>query len=223
MYEIKPDQSATVRTGEELDREKLNLYLRESAPEIGEVLEISQFPGGFSNLTYCLKTSGKEYVLRRPPFGANIKSAHDMGREFRVLSLLKGHYPYIPSPVLYCETEEVIGAPFYIMERLEGVILRASNAPKLKLPAEVLHKTSQALVDNLVVLHSLDIQATGLIQLGKPEGYVPRQVEGWIKRYYNSETDKIETLDALAGWLRNNIPPEQSPAFIHNDYKYDNV
>jgi len=223
MSTYQTDTATNVRKGEEIELEKLNLYLRNNAVQIGEVLEVTQFAGGFSNLTYCLKTSDKEYVLRRPPFGANIKSAHDMGREFKVLSLLIKSYSKVPAPVIYCEDTEVMGAPFYIMERLQGVILRAANAPKMQLSPEVLRASSQALVDNLVILHGLDIEATGLIQLGKPEGYVQRQVEGWIKRYYNSETDKVESLDSMANWLKTNIPAEHKASFIHNDYKYDNV
>jgi aminoglycoside phosphotransferase (APT) family kinase protein len=184
---------------------------------------ITQFPGGFSNLTYCLQTATDEYVLRRPPFGANIKSAHDMGREFKVLSLLKPHYNKIPQPIVYCEDEAVLGAPFYIMQRIKGVILRATNAPKMQLSEATLREASIALVDNLVALHALDIEQTGLVQLGKPQGYVLRQVEGWVKRYYQAETDKIETLDAVAKWLQENMPAEQLPTFLHNDYKYDNV
>ena len=223
MSIYKTDTATNVRKGEEIDFEKLNAYLHSSAPEIGDVLEVTQFAGGFSNLTYCLKTSEAEYVLRRPPFGANIKSAHDMGREFKVLSLLKKHYSKVPAPVVYCEDVEVMGAPFYIMERMQGTILRATNALKMQLTPEVLRASSQSLVDNLVTLHGLDIEATGLIQLGKPDGYVQRQVEGWIKRYYNSETDKIESLDSVAGWIKSNLPVEHKAAFIHNDYKYDNV
>ena len=223
MSLYKTDTATNVRKGEEIDLEKLNLYLSTAETWMGEIIEVTQFAGGFSNLTYCLKTVGKEYVLRRPPFGANIKSAHDMGREFKVLSLLKGNYNKVPQPVIYCEDAEVMGAPFYIMERIEGVILRAANAPKMQLPPEIFRACSEALIDNLVALHSLNIETTGLIQLGKPEGYVQRQVEGWIKRYYNSETDKIESLDTVATWLKNNLPAERYTAFIHNDYKYDNV
>ncbi len=223
MSEISLDSTVATRAGEEPDKVNLNKYFHEAAPAIGEVLDITQFPGGFSNLTYCLKTTKGEFVLRRPPFGANIKSAHDMGREFRVLSLLKDHYSKIPHPFLYCESTDVIGSPFYIMTRINGVILRAANAPKLKLSPEILRKTSEALVDNLVSLHGLNIHSTGLEQLGKPEGYVLRQVEGWTKRYYQAETDKIETLDTIAEWLKQNMPAEQTPAFLHNDYKYDNV
>lgn len=223
MNTLNTDTAVAIRTGEEFDLQQLNIYLKENRPEIGEVLSVTQFPGGFSNLTYCLKTVGKEYVLRRPPFGANIKSAHDMGREFKVLSLLKPVYGKVPTPIVYCETENVLGAPFYIMERIQGLILRAANAPKLGLTPEALRASSEALVDNLVALHSIEIEASGLIQLGKPEGYVQRQVEGWIKRYYAAETDKIETMDAVAEWMKTNMPVSGAPAFLHNDYKYDNV
>jgi len=167
MTTITTDKTSPIRTGEELDLAKLNAYLKDHAPAVGQVSGITQFPGGFSNLTYCLQSeSGKEYVLRRPPFGANIKSAHDMGREFRVLSLLKPNYSKVPAPIVFCEDETIMGCQFYIMERIQGVILRAANAPKMGLDAETLRKTSEALVDNLVNLHSLDIEATGLGPIG---------------------------------------------------------
>lgn len=218
-----PDLPRSVRSGEELDLSALNGFLQINAPAIGEVLEIRQFAGGFSNLTYLLKTADQEFVLRRPPFGANIKGGHDMGREFRVLSLLKGQYGKIPEPVVYCETPDVLGAPFYMMTRVSGIILRASMAPKLNLTSERMRQLSEVLVDNLVAIHSLDIESTGLIQLGKPDGYVHRQVEGWIKRYRNAETDKIPAMDRAGHWLQENYPSEQTPAFLHNDYKFDNV
>jgi len=202
----------------------LNQYLQQHAPQMGEVKTITRFTGGYSNLTYCLQTaSGKEYVLRRPPVGANIKSAHDMGREFRVLSLLKPHYAKVPAPLIYCDSPDIIGAPFYVMENVAGTILRAFNAPKMNIAAETFQQLSASLVNNLVTLHALDIHATGLDQLGKPDGYVQRQVEGWVKRYYAAETDKIETLDAVAKWMPEHLPRHQHYTLLHNDYKYDNV
>ena len=146
-----------------------------------------------------------------------------MGREFRVLSLLKPHYAKVPAPIIYCESTDITGSPFYVMEKLSGTILRASNAPKMNISAETFRNISASLVDNLVTLHSLDIKTTGLEQLGKPEGYVQRQTEGWIKRYYTAETDKIPSIDAVAEWLPKNYPREQMSAFLHNDYKYDNI
>ena len=223
QFMLAPDSPQPIRSGEELDLNQLNTYLREQAPEVGAVLEVRQFPGGFSNLTYWLKTADQEYVLRRPPFGANIKGGHDMGREFRVLSLLKGHYDKIPEPIIYCETLDVLGAPFYVMKRVSGIILRASMAPGLAISPARMRHLSEALVDNLVVIHGLSVEQTGLIQLGKPEGYIQRQVEGWVRRYQTAETDKIPAMDLIGDWLQQNYPAEQAPAFLHNDYKYDNV
>ncbi|MBD2755568.1 phosphotransferase family protein [Spirosoma validum] len=220
---LAPDAPQPIRAGEEFDLGRLNEYLREHAPEIGTVLEVQQFPGGFSNLTYWLKTTNQEYVLRRPPVGANIKGGHDMGREFNVLSLLKGHYAKIPEPVMYCETSDVLGAPFYVMKRVPGIILRASMAPKINFAPERMRRLSKALIDNLVTIHKVNIEGSGLAQLGKPEGYVQRQVEGWIKRYRAAETDKLVAMDYIGDWLQHNYPTEQAPAFLHNDYKYDNV
>lgn len=212
-----------LKAEEQMDIDQLNQYLQQHAPELGIIREIGRFTGGYSNLTYLLQTGSNEYVLRKPPAGANIKSAHDMGREFRVLSLLKPHYAKVPAPVIYCESTDIIGSPFYIMEKLPGIILRAGNAPKMNIPPETLHKLSESLIDNLVALHALDIKTTGLEQLGKPEGYVQRQVEGWIKRYYAAETDKIASMDAVAQWMQQYLPRNQAPAFLHNDYKYDNL
>jgi aminoglycoside phosphotransferase (APT) family kinase protein len=205
------------------DLVSLNQHLHEHASGIGPVTKITRFTGGYSNLTYALETGDKAYVLRRPPQGANIKSAHDMDREFRVLSLLRPHYKKVPRPILYCGSESVIGAPFYIMEKLPGTILRAETAPALQLNAGKLRSLSTLLIDNLAVLHGIDIHATGLDQLGKPNGYMQRQVEGWTKRYYAAETDKIETLDAVARWISEHQPVEQSYTLLHNDYKYDNL
>ncbi len=208
---------------EQIDLTSLNQYLQQHAPQTGLIKEIGRFTGGYSNLTYCLQTENKEYVLRRPPAGANIKSAHDMGREFKVLSLLKPHYSKLPAPIIYCESADIIGSPFYVMEKLAGTILRAGNAPKMNIAAETFQTLSAALVDNLVELHALDIKSTGLDQLGKPEGYVQRQVEGWVKRYYAAETDSITSINEVAEWMQKNYPREQAPTFLHNDYKYDNL
>lgn len=223
MQEINIDQASQIRQGEELNRNALNDYLKSQNLDFEEITAITQFSGGYSNLTYLIKTDSKEYVLRRPPFGANIKSAHDMGREFKVLSLLKPHYPKVPQPVIFCEDESIIGCHFYIMERIKGVIFRGNDATKLQIPTQKMRQLSENLIDNLADLHLLSIEKTGLIKLGKPEGYVLRQVEGWIGRYEKSQTDDIAAMGQTAAWLRANMPRPQAPAFLHNDYKYDNV
>ena len=222
---IHIDGASETRKGEEIPLEDLNDYLNQAVPELGKVLEIRQFAKGFSNLTYLLTTqNGHEYVLRRPPFGAKIKSAHDMGREFRVLQALRPHFRYLPQPVHFCESAAFMdGAGFYIMQRLRGFILRPTEAFSAQINPTTMQQMSLTLVDTLVELHKIDIQTTGLAQLGKPDGYVQRQVLGWIQRYQNAETDRVSAMDALAHWLQNSAPRAQKPAFLHNDYKFDNV
>lgn len=217
---IQQDAAQPVRAGEELNLPALETYLN-----LGSINSVSQFPGGYSNLTYLLTIGGREYVLRRPPVGAKaIKGGHDMGREFRVLSILRAAgYAKIPAPVAYCEDESVLGCPFYVMARVPGVILRAQSAPKLGLSAETMRNLSTALVDTLVELHALPVEPQ-LIQLGKPEGYVQRQVDGWHKRYLAAQTDDVAAMTELAKYLIENRPPQSSDVtLLHNDFKYDNV
>lgn len=217
------DPTIPVRHGESFDLNLLQDWLRTHAPEAGTIRDVTQFPGGYSNLTYLLHTDTGDFVLRRPPVGANIKSAHDMGREFRVLSLLEACYDKIPKPVGLCEDTTVIGAPFYIMRRLAGSILRPGSAAAKEQSASQWRQLSTALVHNLADIHAINLEKNGLMQLGKPEGYVQRQVEGWIKRYYAAETDSIDSMNMLADYLPKALPPEQQPCLLHNDYKYDNV
>lgn len=219
---MRTDQPREARKGEELDLVALNRYLA-SLPDLGQVTSQKQFPGGYSNLTYLLETDRGEMILRRPPFGAAIKSAHDMGREFNVLSLLRPHYHKVPAPLHYCEDATIIGAPFYLMERLNGIILRPTLLKEIRFTPAEMRALSASVVDNLVALHGLDIHATGLVQLGKPEGYIARQVEGWTKRYTAAQTDSIPEMEELSAWLVSHQPPDAPPAFLHNDYKYDNI
>lgn len=216
------DQPSSIRTGEELNQEKLAAYLLEHG--IGKDISIQQFPSGYSNLTYLIQSEKEEYILRRPPFGANIKSAHDMEREYNVLSLLrKAGFTKAPEPVLLCSDENVIGAKFYLMKRLNGVILRNRVPKGMTIEPATFHQLSKAAVDQLVQLHQLDIKSSGLDQLGKPEGYVQRQVEGWTKRYFNAQTDDIAAMNEAADWMQKNIPASAKASLIHNDYKYDNL
>jgi len=217
------DQAVNIRKGEELNNQKLTVYLKDKLIDFEGDLQIKQFPGGFSNLTYLILTKNQEYVLRKPPFGANIKTAHDMGREFNVLSLLKTVYDKIPKPILFCEDKDIIGSPFYLMERVQGIILRNRIPKGLGLNPDHFRKLSFQTIENLVDLHNLELENSNLISLGKPEGYVRRQVEGWIRRYYKAETDDIESMNFTSEWMTSNLPTESSIAFIHNDYKYDNL
>ncbi|MFL5341662.1 MAG: phosphotransferase family protein [Gemmataceae bacterium] len=217
------DQPTAVRPGEELPADKLEAYLVHHLSGTSGPLAVEQFAHGYSNLTYLLRLGDAELVLRRPPFGNQVKTAHDMSREFRVLSGLAPHYPAAPRPFLYCGDESVIGAPFYVMERRHGVILRKNLPRGLVIDPPTARGLGLALVDNLVRLHALDYQAAGLGDLGKPDGYAARQVQGWIRRYTDARTDDVPTLDAVAGWLAANLPADSGAALIHNDYKYDNL
>jgi aminoglycoside phosphotransferase (APT) family kinase protein len=212
-----------VRPGEELPVDALAAYLQAHLPDLAGPLTVAQFPKGYSNLTYLLRMGGQELVLRRPPFGADIATAHDMGREYRVLSGLTRVYPKVPRPLLYCEDPSVIGAPFYVMERLQGVVLRAGLDPAAAPSPAVMAGLAAAAVDNLAAIHALDLEAAGLADLGKPDGYVARQVHGWIKRYRAAQTDDLPDLDATMDWLVAHLPSESGAALIHNDYKYDNL
>ncbi len=222
---ISQDAPTHTRPGEELDIAALQSFLNDGVSGFGPITGVAQFPGGYSNLTYLLKTDTREYVLRRPPFGAKeIRGGHDMGREFRVLTLLQNAgYRQIPEPVIFSNDESVMGCPFYVMVRVPGVILRAQTASQLAISPETMRRLSESLVDNLVQLHALDIKQTGLIQLGKPEGYIRRQVDGWHKRYMAAQTDDIPAMTELIHYLGEQMPAENSPALLHNDFKYDNV
>lgn len=217
------DVSAPVRNGEDLDTERLRAYLAEQLGHPVERIEIEQFPQGFSNLTYLVRCGSDEYVLRRPPFGNQVKSAHDMGREFNVLSKLSRVYELAPKPVLICTDESVLGAPFYLMERRRGVILRRKLPQGFVPQPETFRKLGLAFIDNLARLHALDYRAAGLGELGKPEGYVERQVNGWIQRYEKAKTDSWPVVDDVARWLCEHRPAESGAALIHNDYKFDNI
>lgn len=219
------DQPQTIRPGEELDAGKLEAWLRQALPDLSGPLEITQFPRGYSNLTYLLRIGEQELVLRRPPFGAKIKAAHDMGREYCILSNLISAYPKVPRPLVYCEDEAVLGAPFYLMERVKGIILRTKPPEGLELKPTLMRRISENFINNLAVIHGVDYVAAGLGELGKPEGYVTRQVDGWIKRYQNARTDDIPEMDRVAHWLGEHKPTDAAMrgCLIHNDYKYDNL
>ena len=220
----KIDRPSPVRPGEDLPVALLFNYLSTQLPELTGPLTIEQFPAGFSNLTYLLRFADRELVLRRPPIGAKIKTAHDMSREYRILSHLYPVYQKVPRPLLFCEDESIIGAPFYVMERVKGVILRARPPAEIELSPALMHTLSKTFIENLAEIHESDYEAAGLGDLGSPQGYVKRQVEGWTKRYYNARTDNVPAIERLAEWLQQHQPADSvKAALIHNDYKYDNL
>jgi len=218
------DQPAPVRVGEELDLVGLTSYLKQQLPQLDGPVVVEQFPSGFSNLTYLLRIGRREVVLRRPPVGAKIKSAHDMSREYRILSHLYPVYRKVPEPIFYCDDLSVIGAPFYVMERVKGIILRSQTPSHVELTQQTMQRLSRAFVDNLVEIHQFDYESAGLGDLGNPAGYVQRQVDGWTRRYYAARTSEVSEVEDLARWLMDRQPVESSKgSLIHNDYKYDNL
>jgi len=220
---IAEDTTRPVRAGEELDIDKLGAYLDTTLGASSGALSIEQFPGGHSNLTYLIRRGDREYVLRRPPVGSKVKSAHDMGREHTVLSSLSAVYARAPKVFAYEPTGDVLGAPFYLMERRRGVILRKQLPAELAADHAAIRRICELLVDALVDLHAIDYAAAGLGEFGKPAGYVERQVTGWTKRYTGSQTDDIPAVTEVAAWLSSHLPPDGPPALIHNDFKFDNV
>ncbi|MCG3199733.1 MAG: phosphotransferase family protein [Candidatus Omnitrophica bacterium] len=217
------DATAPVREGETLDQAALESYLMENLPDLKGALRIEQFPSGHSNLTYLLRVGDRDLVLRRPPFGSKVKSAHDMGREFTVLSALHPIYPPAPKPLLYCEDESVIGAKFYVMERIQGVILRARAPKGWVASSQDAREICLSFVSNLVRMHNLDWESAGLGKMRREGQYTDRQVRGWVERYAGSRTDDIPDIESVSGWLLERIPPDSGAALIHNDYKFDNI
>ena len=217
------DKAVEPRSGEELPVASLQECLLTNLPGTSGILQVHQFPGGFSNLTYQITLGVNTYVLRRPPFGAKIKSGHDMAREFRILSCLKTHYHKVPTPLYFTEDTSIIGAPFYIMERIEGVILRAGMPKEMYPDAQKMRAISEAWLETLVELHAVDPSVEGIAELGRPEGYIERQILGWGKRYELSKTNELPKVDFVIKWLAANQPKEQHTAIIHNDFKYDNL
>ncbi len=229
------DEARPARAGEELDLGALNALLGERLPGYDGGLEAAQFPCGHSNLTYLISwmEGGQrvERVLRRPPFGNQVKSAHDMGREFRILSMLSspsspGGAPWLhqaPRPILHVEDDAPMGAPFYVMDRVAGTVLRRKLPAGVALSEAINAKLAESFVDQLVALHALPWETIGLGAIARPDGYVERQVTGWTKRWLAAKTDEVADIECVATWLAANQPPPQAPALIHNDFKYDNL
>jgi aminoglycoside phosphotransferase (APT) family kinase protein len=217
------DQPAITRPGEELSLPPLESFLLHHFPGSSGPLAAAQFPSGHSNLTYLVRLGDREMVLRRPPFGSQVKTAHDMSREYRVLSKLHPAYPAAPHVLLFCDDLSILGAPFYVMERLRGIILRKDPPKALSFTPDTARRLSESFIENLARLHSLDYQAIGLGDLGKPQGYLQRQVRGWIERYHASRTHDLPEIEKISIWLNQHIPAASQAALIHNDYKYDNL
>ena len=215
--------SAPIRPGEELDVARLQDYLRGRLDGAGQGIILEQFPGGHSNLTYLLKTCAGEYVLRRPPLGPLAPRAHDMAREYRILGAVSPHFAPAPRVYLVCEDPQVIGAAFFIMERRHGLVLRREVPPAYRGLADLPRRASQAFIDCLAELHKIDIFRHGLDSLGRPEGFLERQVRGWTSRWERAKTEDLPEMERLRSWLLERLPRSQTATVVHNDYKLDNL
>jgi aminoglycoside phosphotransferase (APT) family kinase protein len=220
-----------VRAGEELDWIRFEAWLRDRLPapsipprDLRERMQVAQFPGGHSNLTYHVRFGETELVVRRPPFGPVAPTAHDMSREYRWLASVHPFFPLAPRVYALCEDPAIVGSVFYVMERRHGVVLRHEEPPSIRNQPDVRRAVSLAVVDALADLHAIDIAASGLSHLGKPHGFVERQVRGWTERWNRSRTSDVPEMEAVARWLVASLPPgPEQPAIVHGDFKLDNL
>jgi aminoglycoside phosphotransferase (APT) family kinase protein len=228
---MAPNETTAVRHAEQLDWPRLETWLRRHlhGSEIGgldfaQPMQVEQFPGGHSNLTYLIRFGPTELVVRRAPLGPVAPTAHDMAREFRWLCAVHRVFPLAPEAYVLCDDPAVVGAVFYVMERRHGLVVRDDEPPPIKDDPLLRRRVSAALIDALVDLHHIDIEAAGLAHLGKPQGFVERQVRGWSERWDRSKTSDLPEMETLATWLREELPPSPlRPAIVHGDFKLDNL
>lgn len=226
----RADDARPVRAAEQLDWPQLAAYLREhlaacdiAGSRLAHEIEVAQFPGGHSNLTYLVRFGRVELVLRRPPFGPLPPKAHDLAREYRWLSAMHPVFPLAPRPYLLCEDPGVVGSIFYVMERRRGLVVRRDEPSALANPV-ARRRLSETMVETLAGLHAIDVSANGLAGLGKPSGFVERQVRGWTDRWHRSKIADLPDMEALARWLSERLPPDPAPpTVVHGDFKLDNV
>ncbi|MYL32626.1 phosphotransferase [Pontibacillus yanchengensis] len=212
-----------VRQGEEVDKNILEKFIKEQLPFLdSSPLEVRQFGAGHSNLTYELKIGDWEGVLRRPPLGPVAPKAHDMEREYRILKALYDKFDVAPKPILLGD-DSILGAPFFIMERRHGVVLDTEWPEDVKDKASLGKSVSETMVDQLVKLHSIDYSGTALEEMGKPDGFMERQVHGWIKRFDRALTDDVKNGNRVKQWLMKHIPSSTDATVIHYDYKLNNA
>ena len=219
-------ETSGVRLGEEIDLGRLGKYLQRKLAGADGGVAVEQFPGGHSNLTYLVRTGGQEYVLRRPPLGPVAPKAHDMAREYRVLERVHPVFPAAPKVYLLCEDASVIGAPFFLMERRKGLVLRGRGPAELRPEScgpEEGARVSRGFMDCFVALHSVDLAAHDLLSLGKPDGFLERQLQGWSDRWRRAQTDDAPNIDDVTGWLGSHLPQPLATTLVHNDFKLDNL
>jgi aminoglycoside phosphotransferase (APT) family kinase protein len=212
-----------VRAEDAFDVDRLAAWLVRVDPSLVGTPAVRQFSGGASNLTYALSYPDRDVILRRPPRGAHVGTAHDMGREYAVQAALRTAYPLVPHMVANCTDPEVIGSPFYVMERIEGTILRKSIPSSLGLAPADVERLCRNAIDAVIDLHGVDVQAAGLSDLDRGAGYVSRQVAGWSSRMRAARTGRDAAFEAVMDWLAEHQPPDQPHTLIHNDFRFDNL
>jgi len=198
-------------------------YLRGKVEGAERNVRVEQFPGGHSNLTYLVRAGDHEYVLRRPPLGPVAPKAHDMAREFHVLEAVHPVFPPAPRVYLLCEDPAVIGATFFLMERRQGVVLRRDLPAEFDGDAVFPRKASEGFIHCLAQLHSVDVASQPLAALGRPDGFLERQVRGWTERWLRAKTDELPGMERLIEWLSVRLPASTRPTLVHNDFKLDNI
>ena len=212
-----------MRAGEELDVAKVDAWLRGQVPGLSGAPEVTQYSGGASNWTYRLRYDSHDLVLRRPPEGTKAKSAHDMGREYRIQKALGPVFPFVPEMIAFCDDATVIGCEFYVMRRLDGLILRRNPPRELKLTPDQTRQLCLNVIDTLIALHRVDVEAAGLAGFGKGQGYARRQIEGWSDRYRKARTWNVPRFERVMTWLAAHTPEDTASCLIHNDFRFDNV
>jgi aminoglycoside phosphotransferase (APT) family kinase protein len=215
-----PTDFAAVREGEQIETTALAAYLRGRLPGAESGITVRQFPGGHSNLTYLLQAGEHEYVLRRPPLGPVAPKAHDMAREYNVLGAVHPLFPQAPRVFLLCDDPAIIGAIFFVMERRRGLVLRGEIPAPYASDPDFGRRVSEAFVDCLAALHAVDVSQA---MLGKPAGFLARQVSGWAERWQRAETETLPQMEQLIAWLTRRMPESPAPTLVHNDYKLDNM
>jgi aminoglycoside phosphotransferase (APT) family kinase protein len=218
---VRPEV-AEVRPGEQLDWDSLETYLRTHLPEAVGSFSVMQFPNGSANLTYLVRFGETDLVVRRPPFGVIATAAHDMRREYNVLSRLHAAYPRAPLGLHYCADESVIGAHFLVSEYRSGIVVWDHVPDVLSVGEDPGRRIGLAVVDALADLHLVDPKECGLGDLGRPAGYLQRQVRGWQGRWEAVALDGRGTLDRVGELLARHLPESGTPALVHNDFKVDN-
>jgi aminoglycoside phosphotransferase (APT) family kinase protein len=218
------DEPRDLRQEDAFAVDALHAWLSERVDGLGDAPpEVRQFGGGASNLTYLLRYPSRDLVLRRPPAGHKAASAHDMRREHRVQAALAPHYPYVPTTVAFCDDPSVLGADFYVMERIEGTILRGRLPKGMELSPEQARSLGFRAMDSLLELHQVDAVAAGLGDLGKGLGYVGRQVSGWSDRYRRARTENVPDFEVVMEWLAARQPADVGTTLVHNDFRLDNL